>query len=119
MSNFIRNPEGAIHSVPDDWEIPLGADDNPQEGWSEVDQADVPAPLLGSTTGEQLDPQVTAVHLHDLAAEAVADVPSSGHVGDDPEQAEPAAEPTVDEAVEAAQVPAQAGAADASEEAPQ
>ena len=109
MSKFVRNPEGAIHSVPDDWQVPLGADDNPQEGWAVVDEAEAPATLIGSTTGEQLDPQVVANDLHDLsavddpnqiAAPGIPDVASSGHVGDDPQ---------VSEDVEAAQVPAQAG----------
>lgn len=87
---FFRNPDGAVHSVPDDFVIPLGADDRPQHGWEEVDESEVPEPLRGSTTGAQLDPEVVPHELHDLAADPVPETVSSGHVGDDPETADPA-----------------------------
>lgn len=81
MTRFVRNPDGAVHSVPDDFEFPKDADGNVIGDWQEASEADASPALLGQAP----DPEVVANELHNLAENAVPEVVSSGHVGDDPE----------------------------------
>jgi hypothetical protein len=73
MTRFVRNPDGAVHSVPDDFQFP------PVEGWSEVKAKDASPQLRGEP-----DPQVEASQLHNGADAPVQIIASSGYVGDDP-----------------------------------
>lgn len=97
MARFVRNPDGAVHSVPDDFEFPADADGNVIGEWEDVEESEASAQLLGT----EADPQVEAVRLHALAENPVQEVVSSGHVGDDPEADEDAA-PAADESDEEA-----------------
>jgi len=81
MARFVRNPDGAVHSVPDEFEFPTDADGNVIGKWEDVEESEASAQLLGT----EADPQVEAARLHALAEQPVAEVVSSGHVGDDPE----------------------------------
>jgi hypothetical protein len=81
MTRFVRNPDGAVHSVPDDFEFPKDADGKVIGKWEEATEADASPALLGQTP----DPQVVANELHNLAEQPVPEVVSSGYVGDDPE----------------------------------
>jgi hypothetical protein len=96
MTRFVRNPDGAVHSVPDDFAFPTTENGAPVAGWADVKVEDASPQLLGEP-----DPQVEAVRLHTLAEEPVAEVVSSGHVGDDPAEtdapADEVAEPEVTE----------------------
>lgn len=92
MAKFVRNPDGGIHSVPDDFELP--------DEWEEVSGKDVPAAVRGSKKGEQLDDTVNAVNLHDQGYiddpngtnPGVVDVPSSGEIGVAPAEVEEVSE---------------------------
>lgn len=47
MTRFVRNPDGAVHSVPDDFQYPTGENGAPVPGWSEATEADASPALLG------------------------------------------------------------------------
>jgi hypothetical protein len=90
MARFVRNPDGAVHSVPDDFEFPADADGNVIGEWEDVEESEASPQLLGT----EADPVVEAVRLHTLAESPVHEVVSSGHVGDDPEPSEAPADET-------------------------
>jgi len=86
MTRFVRNPDGAVHSVPDDFQFPQ-VDGQPAPAWEDAGEADASPQLLG-----QPDPQVEAVRLNNNAEQPVAEVVSSGEIGtpvDNPAPAEP------------------------------
>lgn len=62
MTRFVRNPDGAVHSVPDDFEFPKNADGEPDGNWQEATEADASPQLLGHAA----DPEVAVHELHDL-----------------------------------------------------
>ncbi|MBO1739672.1 hypothetical protein [Leifsonia sp. TF02-11] len=106
MTRFVRNPDGAVHSVPDDFEFPKDADGEVIGDWQEASEADASPELLGHAK----DPQVEAAELHDLAS---ADDPSLQPLGEVP--VEPEVPMTAEEvarveatAAEAEQTPAPA-----------
>lgn len=74
MTRFIRNIDGAVHSVADDFELP--------EGWEEATEADASPELLGT----EPDPAVAAVELHNLAELPVPD--SADQPAEKPAEAE-------------------------------
>lgn len=84
MTRFVRNPDGAVHSVPDDFEFPKDADGETIGNWQDVEESEASAQVLGT----EPDPQVEAARLHTLAENPVDEVVSSGHVGDDAPAAE-------------------------------
>ncbi len=75
MTRFVRNPDGAVHSVPDEFVFPAN-DNGPIPGWEDVKAKDASPQLRGEP-----DPQVEAVRLHTLTENPVAEVVSSGEVG--------------------------------------
>jgi hypothetical protein len=81
MTRFVRNPDGAVHSVPDDFEFPTIEGGAPAADWEHVTETEASAQLLGS----EPDPAVEAVRLHDLADSPVAEVVSTDQVGAVPE----------------------------------
>lgn len=98
MTRFVRNPDGAVHSVPDAFEFPTGEPSAKGEratirGWEDVTEAEASPQLLGS----EPDPEVEAVRLHTLAENPVGEVVSSGYVGDEPEVPVTAAEAAPEE----------------------
>lgn len=64
MTRYVKNPDGAIHSVPDDFQYPADAGGNVIGEWSEVDESEASPALIGSAP----DPQVEAAQLHNRAA---------------------------------------------------
>jgi hypothetical protein len=76
MTRFVRNPDGAVHSVPDDFQFPSGEGGTPVQGWSDVKSKDASPQLLGEP-----DPQVVASQLHNGAEAAVPISASSVEVG--------------------------------------
>jgi hypothetical protein len=88
MTRFVRNPAGAVHSVPDDEEFPTGepnptGERAPIPGWEDVTEAEASPQLLGEP-----DPAVDAVRLHTLAENPVDEVASTDPVGVVPENPE-------------------------------
>jgi len=55
MTRFVKNPEGTVHSVADDFELP------DQNTWSEASKRDATDQLLGKA----FDPAVASVELKD------------------------------------------------------
>lgn len=88
MTRFVRNPAGAVHSVPDDFEFPTGepsptGERAPIPGWEDVTEAEASPQLLGEP-----DPAVEAVRLHTLAEDPAEEVASTDQVGAIPEHPE-------------------------------
>lgn len=69
MTRFVRNPDGAVHSVPDDFVFP-------DDKWEEAGEADASPQLLGEP-----DPQVEAARLNTNAEQPVEETPSNGEIG--------------------------------------
>jgi hypothetical protein len=102
MTRFVRNPDGAVHSVPDDFEFPTGepspmGETAPVPGWENVTDAEASPQLLGEP-----DPAVEAVRLHTLAENPVEETVSTDQVGAVPEN------PEVSPVAAAPEVPAEA-----------
>lgn len=84
MTKFVKNPAGAVHSVPDDFALPTDLEGKNVPGWSEVAEADASPQLLG----KEADPAVSAVELHNLAEASVPDTPSTDAVGNPADKAD-------------------------------
>lgn len=64
MTRFVKNPYGAVHSVPDDFEYPIDFNANVIGEWSEAAESDASPALSGAAA----DPQVEAAQLHNRSA---------------------------------------------------
>jgi hypothetical protein len=76
MTRFVRNPDGAVHSVPDDFVFPQVENGQSVPGWEDAGEADASPQLLGEP-----DPQVEQARLNLNAEAPVVEVSSSGEVG--------------------------------------